>query len=113
MKIADYFKKPIKTYCLVQGEEVDVMVECDYQPPEPRVNVAEQVEVIDVRNLRGVSIMDSMYMVELEELEDRLLAMAKSGIEVAEDAFDRIREIAQEEQQLALHQGAVHRRTGA
>lgn len=113
MKLRDYFKKPIKTFASVQGEEVDVMVEVDYQPAEPRVGVFEQAEVIDVRNLRGVSIMDSMYMNELEELEGRLLAMAKSGIEVAEDAFDRIREIAQEEQQLALHQGAVHRRTGA
>ena len=82
MKIRDYFRNPIKTFCHVQGEEIEVMVDVDYQPPEPSVGVFEQAEVCDVRNMRGVSIMDSMYMVEIEELEDRLLAMAKSGAEV-------------------------------
>lgn len=40
----------------------------------------EQVEALDVVNARGVSIMDKMYMAELEWLEDHLLAMAKADL---------------------------------
>ncbi len=42
--------------------------------------VFEQAEVLEVRNTRGVSVMDSMYMGEITELEDRLLAMAKADL---------------------------------
>lgn len=137
MKIKDYFRKPIKTFCDVQGVTTDVIVEVDYQPPEEsgpvcnmcsmpctviqvdnspwnaaggqscdvgctgkskccevsyRISPAgantEQAEVLEVKNLQGVSVMDSMYMVELEELEDRLLAMAHEDRSRRQDAAD-------------------------
>lgn len=48
----------------------------------------EQAEVLEVKNMQGVSVMDSMYMVELEELEDRLLAMAHEDRSRRQDAAD-------------------------
>ncbi len=79
MKISDYFQKPITTFCLVQGVNTRVVVEAQYHPPGPISG--EQVEVIDVKNLRGVSVMDSMYLDEVRALEDRLLAKARGDIE--------------------------------
>ncbi len=146
MKIADYFRKPITTFCEVQGVDTQVVVEVDYQPPMtggPACNLCgkpcdvlqvdncvdsgstaisrcckvgyrvgpaglltEQAEVVEVKNLRGVSVMDSMYMVELQELEDRLLAMAHSETEARkEDA----RKYALEMREEALLYGQMQR----
>lgn len=79
MKISDYFQKPITTFCLVQGVNTRVVVEAQYHPPGPISG--EQVEVTNVKNLRSVSVIDSMYLDEVRALEDQLLAKAHSDIE--------------------------------
>lgn len=80
MKIKDFFRRPIRTHCTVNGIEHDIVASVDYQPYESDTNVGEYAEVTDVL-ADGVSVLDSMLQDEVEELEERLLAMAYSKAE--------------------------------
>ena len=85
MKISDYFRKPISTFCSVQGVNTRVVVQANYYPPD-RLG-GEQAEAVNVHDLQGVSVMDSMYVDEVQALEDRLLAMARHDFDARrEDA---------------------------
>jgi len=75
--LRNYFKNPISTYADVGGVYYDsVLVEADYQPSEPRINVPESVEVTSVI-AGGIDILDSMLITEVEQLEERLLIDAQ------------------------------------
>lgn len=89
MSIAAFFRNPIRTYCTVQGDEMNVVVSIDYQPHESDTNVGEYAEVTEVL-ANGVSVLDSMLQDEVEELEERVLELAYSTVEAAdEDRADR------------------------
>lgn len=66
------FSKPIDTYCEIDGVEQQVLVEVDYQPAEPDVNVAEGIEVVSVWFEDQGCQLGNMSESEIKELEERL-----------------------------------------
>jgi len=92
MRIRDYFKNPIHTYVEINGEEIDVSVLADYSPCDPSVGIfAEQVEVCEVRDGLGNDRLDELLVHDLEDLEQRLLAMAYSNQEGWKSIAEEVR----------------------
>lgn len=102
MRFQDFFKRPIKTWAEVDGEEINVTVLADLSSDQH----GEWVEINDVINPAGASILDTMYHSEIQDMEDRLLAMAYSDHEARkEDAAAFAREMQHE----ALREGREQR----
>ena len=69
----------IQTYADVQGIEMSVAVEVEYQPAEPDVNVGEGVEVVSITLKDGTDITPKMTDAEIEQLEMRVEEMVFQG----------------------------------
>lgn len=71
-----------KTFCDVQGEEFDVVVDADYCAAEPDVNAPAGWEINEVK-AKGV---DVMHLMSEDELDGLSMRIAESGAD-DEDAW--------------------------
>lgn len=69
------FRNPVHTHCECKGVELDVAVNCDYQPPE--LHVAEDLEITAIWYEDQGDIIDELLDHELEALRMRLLEGAR------------------------------------
>lgn len=106
-----FFKNPVPAYCRIRGvEDTEVRVIADYQPPDPDVGVDERVEINDVLDLQGRSVLGIMWGTEVDELEEILLEKYNDFVYAC---YGARAEIAQELQMEALAERDATRRPGA
>lgn len=110
-----FFANPVPAYCRIRGaEDTEVRVIADYQPPDPDVGIDECVEINDVLDLQGRSLLGIMWGTEVDELEEILLEKYNDFVYASYTARDDARaEIAREYQQEALAERDATRRPGA
>lgn len=69
------FRKPVETWCEYLGEEIEVSVECDYQPPEQ--HAYESLELTSVFSDEHGQVLETMLEHERKSLQNRMLEDAR------------------------------------
>jgi hypothetical protein len=94
---AKFLDQPIHTTASIRGLRRAVTVFCDYQPPEPDVNILESVTITQVmlQGRWGVDITEDLYPQEIDELEIAILELYHNHLDhqraVHDDMVEEIR----------------------
>lgn len=72
MRRSNPWSRPIKTWAIIDGVDWDVLVEVDYQPAEPDVNVREGIDIVSVWLEDEGCQLGNMSEQEIDELAQRL-----------------------------------------